>query len=190
MGKEDLFMQMEMFMMECGLMIRLTVTEYIAISMELNMKAIGKRINSMARELKRGQMVQNMTVNIFMARNMGTEDLPGQMEALISALLRRTIFKDMVHIIGQMEGSLLEHGLIIRWKEAALFHGLMEENMKEIMWMIRKKDKEYFIGPTVENMKEVGKMESSMEEGFIHLQVVNLSKENGKKEKDFNGLID
>jgi len=97
------------------------------------MKAIGKRINSMARELKRGQMVQNMTVNIFMARNMGTEDLPGLMEALISALLRRTTFKDMVHIIGQMEGSLLEHGLIIRWKEAALFHGLMEENMREIM---------------------------------------------------------
>ena len=44
------------------------------------MKAIGKKINSMVRVLKRGQMVQNMTVNMFMAKNMEMEDLHGQME--------------------------------------------------------------------------------------------------------------
>jgi hypothetical protein len=87
-------------------MIRLMVTEFIAISMEQNMKAIGKKINSMVRVLKRGQMVQNMTVNMFMAKNMEMEDLHGQMEALITALLRKIIFKDMEHIIGLMADSL------------------------------------------------------------------------------------
>ena len=82
------------------------VTEFIAISMEQNMKAIGKKINSMVRVLKRGQMVQNMTVNMFMAKNMEMEDLHGQMEALITALLRKIIFKDMEHIIGLMADSL------------------------------------------------------------------------------------
>ena len=87
-------------------MIRLMVTEFIAISMEQNMKAIGKKINSMVRVLKRGQMVQNMTVNMFMAKNMEMEDLHGQMEALITALLRKIIFKVMEHIIGLMADSL------------------------------------------------------------------------------------
>ena len=82
------------------------VTEFIAISMEQNMKAIGKKINSMVRVLKRGQMVQNMTVNMFMAKNMEMEDLHGQMEALITALLRKIIFKDKEHIIGLMADSL------------------------------------------------------------------------------------
>lgn len=70
------------------------------------MKAIGKKINSMVRVLKRGQMVQNMTVNMFMAKNMEMEDLHGQMEALITALLRKIIFKVMEHIIGLMADSL------------------------------------------------------------------------------------
>lgn len=97
------------------------------------MKAIGKKTNSMVKELKRGQMVPSMTVNIFMEKNMGWEDLLGPMAALISALLRRTIFKDMEHIIGLTADSLLVHGLIIRWREAVLSHGLMEENTKAIM---------------------------------------------------------
>ena len=93
----------------------------------------GLKISSMEKELKSGQMVPSMTVNIFMEKNMGWEDLLGPMAALISALLRRTIFKDMEHIIGLTADSLLVHGLIIRWREAVLSHGLMEENTKAIM---------------------------------------------------------
>ena len=74
------------------------------------MKAIGKKTNSMVKELKRGQMVPSMTVNIFMEKNMGWEDLLGPMAALISALLRRTIFKDMEHIIGLTADSTMDLG--------------------------------------------------------------------------------
>ena len=107
--------------------------ESIVISMGLSMKAIGKKINSTVKELKLGQMVPNMTVNIFMVKNTGKEDLHGQMAVLILVLSKKIIYKVMELIIGQMEDNLLERGLITKWKEVVHFHGQMEENMKVIM---------------------------------------------------------
>lgn len=70
------------------------------------MKEIGKKINSMVKELKLGQMVQNMTVNIFMVKNMGKVDLHGQMVVLILVLSKKIIFKGKELIIGLMEDNL------------------------------------------------------------------------------------
>ena len=107
--------------------------ESIVILMGLSMKAIGKKISSMVRELKLGQMVQNTTVNIFMVKNMGKVDSHGQMEVLILVLSKKIIYKVMELIIGLTEDNLSEHGLIIKWKEVEHFLGQTEENTKVIM---------------------------------------------------------
>ena len=106
---------------------------FIVILMELSMKVIGKKISSMARELKLGRMVPNTTVNIFMVKNMGKVGLHGQMAVLILVLLKKIIYKVMELIIGQTEDNLSEHGSIIKWKEVEHFLGQTEENTKVIM---------------------------------------------------------
>lgn len=107
--------------------------ESIVILMELSMKVIGKKISNMVRELKLGLMVLNTTVNIFMVKNMGKVDSHGQMAVLILVLSKKIIYKVMELIIGLTEDNLLEHGLIIKWKEAEHFLGQTEENTKVIM---------------------------------------------------------
>jgi hypothetical protein len=70
------------------------------------MKEIGKKINSMVKELKLGQMEPNMTVNIFMVKSMDKADSLGQMAVLILVLSKKIIYKGMELIIGRMEGNL------------------------------------------------------------------------------------
>ena len=83
---------------------------FTVISMELNMKVIGKKINNMDKELKLGRMELNMMDSTFMARSMDKEDLLGLMAAHTLVLLKKIIFKVMELIIGQTVDSLLAHG--------------------------------------------------------------------------------
>jgi hypothetical protein len=59
----DLFMQRAMFMKVNGRKIKQTVMEFIHISMEVDMKDIGYKINNMVVELSNGLMVQSMRVS-------------------------------------------------------------------------------------------------------------------------------
>lgn len=79
---EDSSTPMVTFMMEIGLMTRHTDLECIAILMELNTKASGKKTNSMAMVLKHGQMVPNMKDNMSKVRSTELEDSHGLMEVL------------------------------------------------------------------------------------------------------------
>lgn len=78
-AKEDLFIQMEMFITVNGNLIKLMVMEYICILMEHNTKGCGLKINNMDSDVKNGLMEQNMKDNTIWGKNMETEHLVGQM---------------------------------------------------------------------------------------------------------------
>jgi hypothetical protein len=82
MEKEDLFMPMVMYMMVNGLMIKLMDSVSIAILMEPSMRATGKKISNMEMDLRPGQMVQDMKVNMFKEKNMAKVNSLGLMAAL------------------------------------------------------------------------------------------------------------
>ena len=128
--KEDLFMQMVMFMMDNGMMIKLMDLEFIAILMELNTKVIGKKINNMVMDLKHGQTEQDMKANTFKAKNMESADLHGLMEVLSTENSLTIIYKERVNTIGLMEENLMDHGWITKWKEVVFSHGQTAEDMK------------------------------------------------------------
>ena len=72
-----------MFMKESGKMIRLMVKESTIIPMELNMRAIGEKINNMVMVLKHGQMERATKGSIKMERKMDMESFCGLMVQLI-----------------------------------------------------------------------------------------------------------
>ena len=185
----DLFMLMVMYIMGIGTMIKLMELESIAISMELNMREIGRKINSTVKVLKHGQMVLGTMGNTFLAKSMESENSLGLMAAHIMEILRKTIFKETANTIGQMEEYLKDHGSTIKWKDKVCSHGLMVEDMKVITKMIRKKVTVLSIGLMVGNTMEDGKMENNTVWELIPLPVVNQNKENGRKEKDFTGFL-
>jgi hypothetical protein len=63
-------MQMEIFMKEIGLMIKLMVSEHINMQMVQLMSEIGLKINNMVKELKLGQMELAMMEIIKMEKKM------------------------------------------------------------------------------------------------------------------------
>jgi hypothetical protein len=87
-------------MMENGLMIKLMDLVCISISMELFMKAIGKKIYSMEKVLKNGLMVHHILEITFMERN-----------------------KVQDFIIGMMVLSMEENGMKIKYLEQESTHG-------------------------------------------------------------------
>ena len=110
MAKEDLSMQMEMFTMVNGLMIKLMDSVFIAILMEPSMRDIGKKINNMVKDSKHGLMVLGMKDNTFRAKNMEKEDSHGLTAALIMVNLSKTILKETESTIGQMEENIMVFG--------------------------------------------------------------------------------
>ena len=110
MEKVDLSMLMEMFMMDNGLMIKLTDLEFIAILMEPNMKGTGKRTSNTETVWKPGQMVLDMKVNIFKERSTVMEDLLGQTEALIMESSLKIISKAKEYITGLIKENMMVHG--------------------------------------------------------------------------------
>ena len=71
-------MQMVIFMMANGRMIKHMALENILIQMVQNMKAFGLMINNMVKEKKNGLMVLNMKVTINLAKKMVLVNFYGQ----------------------------------------------------------------------------------------------------------------
>lgn len=69
---------MEMYTKANGLMIKLMDKVFIHIQMAVDMKVIGKKTNSMAKELRDGQMVLHMKVSMLEERNTAMVNLFGQ----------------------------------------------------------------------------------------------------------------
>ena len=128
--KVDLFTPMVTYMMETGLMIKLTDLVFTAISTEQNMKANGKKTNNMVMVLKPGQMVQDIKANTFKERNTAKVNSHGPMVALSLDSLSTTISRVLANTTGQMEENSMDLGKTIRWKVAEHSHGQTEEDTK------------------------------------------------------------
>lgn len=74
------------------------------------MKEIGKKINSMVREWRHGQMELNMMEHTFMERSMERVALHGLMEAHTTAISKIIIFRVMAATTGLMAECSLVHG--------------------------------------------------------------------------------
>lgn len=103
-------MLMVMYMTERGSMIRLMVMVSIAIWMGLNTKVIGRKISSMVKVLRLGQMEPNTMEPISMERSMEQVDSHGLMEALTLETLKTITFRVMELTIGLMVECLWVHG--------------------------------------------------------------------------------
>jgi hypothetical protein len=103
-------MLMVMYMTERGSMIRLMVMVSIAIWMGLNTKVIGRKISSMVKVLRHGQMEPNTMEPISMERSMEQVDSHGLMEALTLETLKTITFRVMELTIGLMVECLWVHG--------------------------------------------------------------------------------
>ena len=91
-------------------MTKQRVTVGIHTWMELNMKASGKKTNSMAKGKNSGQMEHSMKVTMCMERNMVEASLYGLMGLCMKANLSITTSKGMDSIPGQMVVLSLDSG--------------------------------------------------------------------------------
>ena len=185
--KEGLSMLMVMSMMVNGFKIKLMDLVSTAILTEQDMKGIGKKINSMVMDLRHGQMVQDMKVNMLMDKSKDLVVSHGQMVAHSMVSLLKIIFKVMDSITGLMEESLMDHGQTTKWKGEVSSLGPTVVDMMVNTWMTRKRVTESFIGQMEENMMAAGKMENNMESVSTHQVVVKQNKVNGLKVREYNG---
>jgi hypothetical protein len=102
MAKADSSMQMVIFTMVIGRMIRHMASEYTAILTEQDMKAIGKKTSSTERDLKHGQMVLAIKEIMSKERSMERANSHGQMAALIVVNFTRTTLRVKVSTIGPL----------------------------------------------------------------------------------------
>jgi hypothetical protein len=109
MAKGNLNMQMVIFMMEIGKMVKHMDMEFLYIIQEVDIKGIGKTILNMDLVLKLGQMGINIKVNMLLERKM-----------------------DRAIIFGTMEVIIKEIGLIIKLKVLVYMYGVIKGNMKVI----------------------------------------------------------
>ena len=91
-------------------MIKHTDLESICTLTALGMKEIGKKINSMVKERRRGQMVHVMKANMQKVKNMVKANSSGQMAPHMKACSKIIIFMDMVFTFGQTIGDTKENG--------------------------------------------------------------------------------
>ena len=122
MGKEGLFIQMQMFMKENGKKIRLMDKVHTLMLMVQSTLESGWMINKKAKVLKYGLMVLNMKANIF------------KVECLI-IIFYLYYFKERNRekgsSIGLMDRNMMGNFLIIIYMGLGFILGLMEEISKE-----------------------------------------------------------
>ena len=110
MEKEDLFTQMEMFMMVSGLTIKLMATEFTAILTGPNTRATGKKINNMETVSKHGLMEPSIKECMSKERNTDKEDLLGPMVAHTKENLSKITSKEEVNTTGPTAESTTASG--------------------------------------------------------------------------------
>jgi hypothetical protein len=126
------------------------------------MMEIGRMINNMVTERKRGLIKLFIKEIISMEKNMERAHFYGKMIAAMRVNLLRTIFKVLVNTFGKMGGPMKENGKITKWMEREFLHGLMEEDTKGSTRTTRRRVLEFFTLEMVEFTKVNGKMVDSM----------------------------
>jgi hypothetical protein len=113
-AKEGLFMLMEMFMRVSGIMIKLRAMVSILTWMVHSIKVLGKKISSMVKEEKLGQMELCMKETICKGRNKEWVFLNGLMDQYMMANSTITILREKANTVGQTDVHSLEHGKVTR----------------------------------------------------------------------------
>ena len=120
-------MLMEMFMRGNGNRIKHTVRESIFTWTVRSTMEIEQMIGNMVLVQKLGLMVHNTKVNMIRGKNMEEGNSNGQMVLALKGILKITISKDLVFILGLMEENTKEVGNKIKWKGKEHFPGRTEE---------------------------------------------------------------
>jgi len=188
MGKEDLHMEMEMYMKVTEKMTKPMGMEFICILTELSIKASGKMISSMEKEWKLGLMELDMKEIISMEKSMAEAFSFGLMEANMMGSFKIIIYMEKVNTPGEIAEFIQENERTTKWMGMDYSDGLMGEATMASMWKIRNKDMELLPDQMVENTRDFGLMGNSMGKGFISLHKEIKEKESGMMEKESNGL--
>ena len=155
-------------------MIKQTVTVYILILTEHNIKVIGKMINKKVMEKKHGLTVLLMKENINKEKKMDMAFLNGLMGVLIWGILRIIVLMGLVLIRGEIKECILVIGKIIKWMEKEFLLGLIKEGMRGDIRMIKKKDMEFLNGEMGKSIGVIGKMVSKMGKGNFIMSKLKL----------------
>jgi len=177
-------MQMKIYTMVNGQMIKPMVKEYIDILMVPVIEDLGLQINNMVLVRSIGLMVLNMKVSINKVRKMGLVCLNGLMVVLTMENLKTIILREMEYMFGLMEENSKVLGKITKCLVGVYLHGKIIGNILENMLMIRRKDLAYLIGLMVDNIVVNGKVESNMDLAYTHHQKVRVELENGGMVKE------
>ena len=190
MGREDLFMLMEMFMMAFGLMTKLMAMEYINMLMGPSMKVNGKMISSTEKVQKLGLMVLVMTETTPLEENMVQEHINGMMVLSILEIGERIKYQGQEFTPGQMVENMRENGKIITWKGQVYMSGMMEEFMKVSTKMTKNTVSVFIRGLMGDATKDFGLRGNNMEQAhMLFLKKISLSMGFGKMVKELNGLM-
>lgn len=187
-GKENSFMQMEIFMKVSGKTIRLTVMAYIYILTTLAMKVNEKMISSMALVRKIGLTVRIMKEITVKVKNMAKVCCISVMDQNIKVILNLMILMAMVSMNGRMRKNMKEIDLETKCMERGKLFGKMEEHTVENMRMIKNTATEILNELMAESIKGSGKMESNMAKERILIHKILRGLVFGKMGKELDGL--
>jgi hypothetical protein len=184
----DLFMQIVMFILVIGSMIRLTDMVFTFTLMEQNTKDNGTTINNKARERNHGKMVLFSRVTILKVRKKDLDISNGQMAVTIRVNSRITIFMVEVTTDGLTAELTKVSGNSIKCTELEFSPGMMVVDMRVNTTTTRNKVQVYSFGQMAESTMEAGSMVNNTDMDNTSQAVERLSLANGKMERELNGL--
>ena len=150
------FMLRVKFMMASGKIINHMALVSILFLTGPSTRAIGSRINSMAKGRNIIQMGQSTKEAISMGRRKEWEISWELISRFIVVNSRIIIYMVTEPINGRMEENIKEPGLIIKCMEKGYSRGQMGENMWENILMIKNRVMEFSIGPMEDNTMGIG----------------------------------
>ena len=144
----------------------------------------GRKDNAMAKVEKLTSTVMFTSACITKDFSMEKETYVGLMGQNIMVISHLEPYKDRACIIGQMEGSLMDNGRIIRLMDLEHLSGPTVRNILVSSSTISAMVKALLSGQTVENTREIGLMGNNMETVFTLFKMENLEKVIGKMAKE------
>lgn len=168
----------ETHMLESGSLEKQMVMVCIHGLMEIVMKDNLKTVSNMVKDYKNLQMETFIRDFMFKANHQGSDNIIGQMEAILKALLRWVYVVVMVY--GRKDLEIVTNTkvsiLMTKNQVTEFSHGQVEMCTKEIMIMTLEMVMVKCIGWTVVFIREIGGMEFSMERGKYMCLVRELRK--------------
>lgn len=189
-AKENLFIQMEIYMKVNGLTIKLMASVSINMLMGQNIQDFGKMIYSTVQELKLGLMVLVIMEIMTQAESKDWGHING---AMVPSLVETGVIiksMDLDIILGLTAEATKDLGKIIICMNLEYINGKMENNMQGSIKTTRNKVMEFIPGKIVENTLDSGKMINNMVWVYMYRRGKIKEKQDfGKTEKELNGLM-